>query len=89
MVRETCHGGADCVGSAPHLAAIYLGGLAFGRGYGSAEISGDNGVAGTVELRFDQKSSYQDLNGYQLYGFVDAGLAWNDGYRPSDGLHSP
>jgi hypothetical protein len=36
-----------------------------------------------------QKSSYQDLNGYQLYGFVDAGLAWNDGYRPSDGLHSP
>lgn len=79
MVRETCHASQQ----------FYLGGLAFGRGYGSAEISGDNGVAGTVELRFDQKSSYQDLNGYQLYGFVDAGLAWNDGYRPSDGLHSP
>ena len=30
--------------------------------------------------------SYQYLNGYQLYGFIDAGLAWNDGYRPSDGL---
>ena len=65
---------------------FYLGGLAFGRGYGSAEISGDNGIAGTVELRFDQKTSYQYLSGYQLYGFVDAGLAWNDGYRPSDGL---
>ncbi|MET0877500.1 MAG: ShlB/FhaC/HecB family hemolysin secretion/activation protein, partial [Tardiphaga sp.] len=25
-------------------------------------------------------------SGYQLYGFVDTGLAWNDGYRPSDGL---
>ena len=24
--------------------------------------------------------------GYQLYGFVDAGAAWNDGYRLSDGL---
>jgi hemolysin activation/secretion protein len=65
---------------------FYLGGLAFGRGYGSAEISGDNGIAGTVELRFDQKTSYQYLRGYQFYGFVDTGLAWNDGYRPSDGL---
>jgi hemolysin activation/secretion protein len=65
---------------------FYLGGLAFGRGYGSAEISGDNGIAGTAELRYDQKTSYQYLNGYQLYGFIDAGLAWNDGYRPSDGL---
>ena len=65
---------------------FYLGGLAFGRGYGSAEISGDNGIAGSIELRFDQKTSYQYLSGYQLYGFVDTGLAWNDGYRPSDGL---
>jgi len=65
---------------------FYLGGFAFGRGYGNAEISGDNGIAGSVELRFDQKTSYQYLSGYQLYGFVDTGLAWNDGYRPSDGL---
>jgi hemolysin activation/secretion protein len=65
---------------------FYLGGLAFGRGYGSAEISGDNGIAGTAELRYDQKTGYQYLSGYQLYGFIDAGLAWNDGYRPSDGL---
>jgi hemolysin activation/secretion protein len=65
---------------------FYLGGLAFGRGYGSAEISGDNGIAGTVELRFDQKANSQYLSGYQFYGFVDTGLAWNDGYRPSDGL---
>jgi hemolysin activation/secretion protein len=65
---------------------FYLGGLAFGRGYGSAEISGDNGIAGTVELRFDQKANSQYLSGYQFYGFVDTGLAWNDGYQPSDGL---
>jgi hemolysin activation/secretion protein len=26
------------------------------------------------------------LTGYQLYGFVDAGTAWNDGYRPADGF---
>jgi hemolysin activation/secretion protein len=65
---------------------FYLGGLAFGRGYGSAEISGDNGLAGSVELRFDQKTKLPYLSGYQLYGFVDSGAAWNDGYRPSDGI---
>ncbi|MEH2526570.1 MULTISPECIES: ShlB/FhaC/HecB family hemolysin secretion/activation protein [unclassified Bradyrhizobium] len=65
---------------------FYLGGIAFGRGYGSAEISGDNGLAGSLELRFDQKTNLQYLSGYQLYGFVDSGVAWNDGYRLSDGL---
>lgn len=65
---------------------FYLGGAAFGRGYGSAEISGDNGVAGTLELRFDHKLNFRYLSGYQLYGFVDSGVAWNDGYSFSDGL---
>lgn len=65
---------------------FYLGGFAFGRGYGSAEVSGDNGVAGTVELRYDHAANWGYLTGYQLYSFVDAGLAWNDGYRPWDGV---
>jgi hemolysin activation/secretion protein len=65
---------------------FYLGGAAFGRGYGSAEISGDNGIAGSAELRFDQKLNLRYLSGYQLYGFVDAGAVWNDGYRLADGL---
>jgi hemolysin activation/secretion protein len=65
---------------------FYLGGVAFGRGYGSAEISGDNGLAGSAELRFDQKTSYQYLSGYQLYAFVDSGVAWNSGYQMSEGL---
>ncbi len=65
---------------------FYLGGLAFGRGYGSAEISGDNGIAGSFELRFDQRLNLRYLSGYQLYSFVDAGAAWNDGYSYNDGL---
>jgi hemolysin activation/secretion protein len=65
---------------------FYLGGAAFGRGYGSAETSGDNGIAGSFELRFDQRPNLSYLSGYQLYGFVDAGVAWNDGYAPSDGI---
>ncbi len=65
---------------------FYLGGAAFGRGYGSAEISGDNGIAGSLELRFDQRLNFQYLTGYQLYSFVDAGAAWNDGFSYADGL---
>jgi hemolysin activation/secretion protein len=65
---------------------FYLGGASFGRGYGSAEISGDNGVAGSFELRFDQNLNFSYLTGYQLYSFVDAGAAWNDGYSYNDGL---
>ena len=65
---------------------FYLGGAAFGRGYGSAEISGDNGLAGSFELRFDQKLNFRYFAGYQLYAFVDSGVAWNDGYGLNDGL---
>ena len=65
---------------------FYLGGAAFGRGYGAAEISGDNGLAGSVELRFDQRLNFRYWSGYQLYGFADAGAVWNDGYRLNDGL---
>jgi hemolysin activation/secretion protein len=65
---------------------FYLGGAAFGRGYGSAQISGDNGIAGSLELRFDQNLNTAYLKGYQLYGFVDSGAAWNVGYNLADGL---
>ncbi|MBR0754181.1 ShlB/FhaC/HecB family hemolysin secretion/activation protein [Bradyrhizobium jicamae] len=80
--------GAGQVASGPLFLSqqFYLGGAAFGRGYGAAEISGDNGMAGSLELRFDQKTNLGYLTGYQLYGFVDSGVAWNDGYRYTDGL---
>jgi hemolysin activation/secretion protein len=65
---------------------FYLGGAAFGRGYGAAEISGDNGLAGSFELRFDKHLNWRYLSGYQLYAFTDAGAVWNDGYRLGDGL---
>ena len=42
---------------------FYLGGAAFGRGYGAAELSGDNGVAGSFELRFDQRPDWRYLSG--------------------------
>jgi hemolysin activation/secretion protein len=79
--------GAGQVASGPLFLSqqFYLGGFAFGRGYGAAEISGDNGIAGSLELRFDQKLNYRYWTGYQLYAFTDAGTAWNDGFRFGDG----
>jgi hemolysin activation/secretion protein len=65
---------------------FYLGGAAFGRGYGAAETSGDNGMAGTLERRFDQKLNSKYMSGYQLYSFVDSGVAWNSGFSYSDGI---
>jgi hemolysin activation/secretion protein len=65
---------------------FYLGGASFGRGYGAAEISGDNGLAGSFELRIDRKPNWRYLSGWQLYAFVDAGAVWNDGFRIGDGL---
>ncbi len=65
---------------------FYLGGTAFGRGYGTAETSGDNGLAGSFELRFDHQTNLSYLSGLQLYAFTDSGVVWNDGYHPWDGL---
>jgi hemolysin activation/secretion protein len=64
--------------STPLLASeeFYLG-SAFGRGYWGAEISGDNGIGGSLELRYDQTLKYDVLKGFQLYGYVDDTVAWN------------
>ena len=56
---------------------FYIGGQLFGRGYETGELSGDNGVAGSFEMRFDQKLNGKMLKGYQLYGFADGGAVRN------------
>ncbi|HEY5504804.1 MAG TPA: ShlB/FhaC/HecB family hemolysin secretion/activation protein, partial [Sedimentisphaerales bacterium] len=53
--------------------AFYLGGAAFGPGY----YSGDDGIAGLAELRFDKSVESAFIKSYQLYGFVDGGQVWN------------
>jgi hemolysin activation/secretion protein len=65
---------------------FYLGGASFARGYGNAEISGDNAMAAAVELRFDGAFKSPWVRGYQFYAFVETGTAWNVGYRYTDGL---
>lgn len=56
--------------------SFFLGDPAFGPGY----YSGDNGITGSVELRFSQVINWQLVKSYQIFGLVDAGTAWNNNY---------
>lgn len=53
--------------------AFYLGGAAFGPSY----YSGDNGISGLVELRYDHHVATNWLKGLQPFAFVDGGRVWN------------
>ena len=54
-----------------------FGGARFGRAYDPAEITGDHGLAGKIELRYGSETGLPVFSGYQVYGFYDAGIAWN------------
>jgi hemolysin activation/secretion protein len=56
---------------------FYVGGAAFGRGFDAGLISGDDGVAGTAELRFDRNFNSNLAKSYELYAFFDSGAAWD------------
>ncbi|HET7803653.1 MAG TPA: POTRA domain-containing protein [Pseudolabrys sp.] len=52
---------------------FYLGDAAYGPGF----YSGDSGILGYGELRFDQTVSNAILKGYEVYGFFDKGAVWS------------
>jgi hemolysin activation/secretion protein len=54
-----------------------VGGARFGRGYDPSEITGSNGAAGALELRYDGRIPDLGVDlAYQLYGFGDFGVVW-------------
>jgi hemolysin activation/secretion protein len=78
--------GEGQIASRPLLSSeeMGLGGRYFLRGYDYREYSGDKGVAGSVELRFDLPGWGGFVREAQLYGYADAGTVGN--YR--DGVGS-
>jgi hemolysin activation/secretion protein len=56
---------------------IGLGGPAFLRGYDYWEVAGDEGVAGSAELRYDLGALLRPLRRVQIYGYADAGTVGN------------
>ena len=53
------------------------GGRAFGRGYSTSEIVGDDGFGATAELRWNPNFNNQGVDGYELFTFYDFGKIWN------------
>jgi hemolysin activation/secretion protein len=53
-----------------------IGGDRLGRGFEVAEIAGDRGVGGKLELRRDLRSTETLVGRLSTYGFYDIGAAW-------------
>jgi hemolysin activation/secretion protein len=60
--------------------AFGFGGSFLGRAFAPASFIGDDGLAGLVELRFDQALERPPFKGYQLYAFADRGVLWTRGF---------
>lgn len=55
-----------------------VGGRDYGRGYDPSEITGDDGVAAKVELRWQEPVTMPVFERpYEVYGFYDVGRVWN------------
>ncbi len=55
-----------------------FGGQQFGRAYDASELTGDDGVAGKVELRYSPPVTIPNATS-ELFAFYDAGRVWNYG----------
>lgn len=58
------------------------GGARFGRAYDYSEIVGDDGIAGSAELRWNWRNAFDALTYVQLYAYADAARIWNIGADP-------
>jgi len=53
-----------------------LGGPAYGTAYDPGEFVGDHGVAGKIELRYNDALNDPLVKSFQLYSFYDIGTVW-------------
>ncbi|MDX2074728.1 MAG: ShlB/FhaC/HecB family hemolysin secretion/activation protein [Alphaproteobacteria bacterium] len=53
-----------------------LGGTSFGTAYDPAEVLGDSGISGKLELRYNGVVGSPYFNSYQLFTYYDIGRAW-------------
>jgi hemolysin activation/secretion protein len=63
------------IAAAPLLTTVQfgLGGARFGRGYEPSELTGDDGIAGSAEARYD----FNIFGHPEFYAFYDIGQVWN------------
>lgn len=64
---------------------ILFGGTQIGRGYDPGAITGDSGIGGDFELRYDTRYTDWNIRGIEPYAFFDAAQVWNRN-RPVAGI---
>ena len=60
----------------PDSERFKIGGDRLGRGFEVAEIAGDSGLGGKIELRRDLLNTETFIGRLSAYGFYDIGAAW-------------
>ncbi|HVW07561.1 MAG TPA: ShlB/FhaC/HecB family hemolysin secretion/activation protein [Bryobacteraceae bacterium] len=65
---------------------ILFGGTQIGRGYDPGAITGDSGIGGSFELRYDTRYPDWDIRDIQPYAFFDAAKVWNRARPPAAGI---
>ena len=60
----------------PDSERFKIGGDRLGRGFEVAEIAGDSGIGGKLELRRDLMNTESFIGRLSAYGFYDIGAAW-------------
>lgn len=65
---------------------ILFGGTQIGRGYDPGAITGDSGLGGSFELRYDTHLPDYYINAMQPYVFFDAAKVWNKARPASAGI---
>ena len=65
---------------------ILFGGTQIGRGYDPGAITGDSGLGGAFELRYDTRITDWGIRGLQPYAFFDAAQVWNRSRPPAAGI---
>lgn len=63
--------------SLPSSEEFGFGGPVMGRGYDDSELTGDNGIASTLELSYMGLMTSSSLVALRPYAFYDAGKVWN------------
>lgn len=65
---------------------MLFGGSQIGRGYDPGAVTGDNGIGGDFELRYDTRYSDWNIRGIEPYAFFDAAKVWNRSRPPAAGI---
>ena len=65
---------------------MLFGGTQIGRGYDPGAITGDSGIGGDFELRYDTRYSDWNIRGIEPYAFFDAAKVWNRARPPAAGI---